>query len=387
MNRLFQPFVKNKRQQDLLSMVASLADKVKDSTKEMDEKADFSIRNLETLKTSGYTSLPLPEEFGGQHLSLYEFVLLQERLAIGDGSTALSLGWHIGVLMELRDEKLWDEKTFRWLANEVSEKKKIVNRAASEPATGSPTRGGIPETNAKEKGNYYIVNGKKTFTSMASVLDYYIVSVYINELEQVGWLLVPSNTPGVSVDKTWDTLGMRGTGSHDLILKDVKLDKSHLVELASKKSSPKGWLMHIPACYLGIAFAARNDAIQFANEFQPNTLDTPISEVHHIQQKIGEMDIKLMNARHFMYSIAEKWDENIEDREQLGSSLAAVKYVATNTANEVVDLAMRIVGGRGLSRNFPFEKYYRDVRAGLHNPPMDDAVLQTIAREAINDCS
>jgi alkylation response protein AidB-like acyl-CoA dehydrogenase len=160
-----------------------------------------------------------------------------------------------------------------------------------------------------------------------------------------------------------------------------------LVEIndKGKRPAPKGWLLHIPACYLGIAIAARNDAISFAKTFQPNSLKTTISEVPHIKQKIGEMDLKLMQARYFMYAIAERWDNEPESRQSLGTELAAVKTVATNIANEVVDIAMRIVGGRGLSKNMPFEQYYRDVRAGLHNPPMDDMVIQMLAGKALRD--
>lgn len=383
---LYTDFIKNKRQKNLMSEVEVIAEEVKLHSKEADEHADFPLEILNVLKSSGYTSYTLPEHYGGKGLSLYEFVMLQERLAIGDGSTALSIGWHLGTLMELSDQPIWDQNIYEWLTNEVTTHKRVINRAASERATGSPTRGGIPETKALKNGTKYNINGRKTFTTMASVLDYFIVSAFVEDLNEVGWFIIHKSNAGVKIDKTWDTLGMRGTGSHDLVLEDVQVDESSLVELvSSKKNTPKGWLLHIPACYLGIAIAARNDAIQFAKSFKPNSLNTTISEVPHIQHKIGEMDIKLMNARHFMYSVAEKWDDNPTKRSDLNNALASVKYVATNTANEVVDLAMRIAGGRGLSRDNTFEKYYRDVRAGLHNPPMDDSVIQMLAKHALEN--
>ncbi|ELK46687.1 acyl-CoA dehydrogenase family protein, partial [Halobacillus sp. BAB-2008] len=136
--------------------------------------------------------------------------------------------------------------------------------------------------------------------------------------------------------------------------------------------------------YLGIAVAARNDAIEFARNFQPNSLDTPISEVSHIQDKIGEMEWKLLQAHSFLYATARRWDEEPEEREHMQPELSAVKLAVTNAASEVVDLAMRIAGGRGLSKHFPFEKYYRDVRAGLHNPPMDDSTISMLAGKAIH---
>ncbi|QDP41029.1 acyl-CoA dehydrogenase family protein [Radiobacillus deserti] len=385
--KLFDTFVKNSRQHSLVEKAARLADVAKASGKEMDENADFSEETLEAFKKETYFSLPLPQLLGGEGLSVYELLLLQERLAVGDGATALSVGWHMGIVMELAEENDWDPDVFSTFVRKIHTKQYVVNRAASEPATGSPTRGGRPETTAiKLEDGTYQLTGRKTFTTMASVLDYYLVSAYVKEKDVVGWFLIEKGTDGLQIEKTWDTLGMRGTGSHDLVMDNVRVPKKHLVEVASsKKPIPKGWLLHIPACYLGIAIAARHDAIHFAKSFQPNSLNTPISEVAHVQQKIGEMDLKLMSARHFMYSVADKWDKHPELRAQLGSELAAVKIAATNAASEVVDLAMKIVGGRGLSKNMSFEKYYRDVRAGLHNPPMEDMVILQLAKQALLD--
>lgn len=386
MSDVFKPFIKNERQQTLFETAERLANLVQKRLPEAEKNAAFPLESLKDIKESGYVVLPLPKEYGGQNLSLYELLLLQERLAAGDGSTALSIGWHMGIVMELSEQKLWAPDKFAMIAKEISENKKVLNRIATEPATGSPTRGGIPETRAVHDGNHYILNGRKSFATMASVLDYYLVSAYVEDKEAVGFFLIDRDTPGVKVEHTWDTLGMRGTGSDDLVLTDVKVTEDSLVEInTSGKKSPKGWLLHIPACYLGIAIAARNEAINFAKSYQPNSLNTPIAEVPHVKQKIGEMDLKLMQARHFMYRIAEQWDAHPEKREQLGPELAACKTVATNIANEVVDLAMRIAGGRGLAKSYRFEQFYRDVRAGLHNPPMDDMVIQMLAGQALKD--
>ncbi len=388
--KMDEPFVKTERQKELFSIAKSVSEKVKTRAEETDREGTFSLENLHDLKQSGYTTLTLPEDLGGKNASLYEFLLSQEKLAEGDPSVALSIGWHLGIVMELRDEQLWTDEMFDWLGTQIKDKHKIINRAATEPATGSPTRGGIPATNATRTNDGFILNGRKSFTSMADVLDYYIVSASIEDTNEIGWFLVERGQKGVEIEHTWDTLGMRGTASDDLVLNAVHVARNRLVEFKkpkpnSEKAIPKGWLLHIPACYLGIALAARNDAIHFAQTYQPNSLKTPISEVPHIQEKIGKMELALLNARYFMYAVAEKWDTQPDKRTELGPDLAAVKTIATNTANEVVDLAMRIVGGRGLSKSSSFERYYRDVRAGLHNPPMDDAVIQTLAQRALKD--
>ncbi|WP_234400665.1 acyl-CoA dehydrogenase family protein [Virgibacillus senegalensis] len=384
MSYFLKSFIQNDRQQELLETADKLAEKLKRRTEETELSAQFSPDNLHDLKQADYVTLPLPERFGGKQINLSELLLMQEKLAEGDGSAALSIGWHMGVVMELSEQQLWQQEQFEAFAREIGEKKLVVNRAASEPATGSPTRGGIPETKAVRQGENYVVNGRKTFTTMASVLDYYLVTAYIEEKDAVGSFLIPRNTPGVHVEHTWDTMAMRGTGSDDLVLQDVHIPEQALVEVNKGKSSkPKGWLLHIPACYLGIAVAARNDAVAFAKSYQPNSLNTPISEVPHIKQKIGEMDLKLLQAHYFMYGVARQWDESPGSRDQLGAELAAVKTSVTNAANEVVDLALRIAGGRGLSKQYRFEQYYRNVRAGLHNPPMDDMVIQMLAGKAV----
>ncbi|EIM09583.1 acyl-CoA dehydrogenase family protein [Bacillus atrophaeus] len=178
---------------------------------------------------------------------------------------------------------------------------------------------------------------------------------------------------------------MRATGSHDLVLKQVTLDENKLVESLSgpRGKKPNGWLLHIPAVYLGIAQAARDYAVRFASEYSPNSLNGPIKEVPAVKKRIGEMELELLNARHFLFRAAQLYDDP-ERRPYLKSELGAAKHIVTNTAISVVDKAMRIVGAKSLERTNPLQRYYRDVRAGLHNPPMDDAVIQKLASEAFD---
>lgn len=177
---------------------------------------------------------------------------------------------------------------------------------------------------------------------------------------------------------------MRGTGSHDLVLQNVKIPNSMLVELIEgpRGNELNGWLLHIPACYLGIAQAARDYAIHFANHHSPNSITGPISQLENVQRLIGEIDLELMQTRHFLYSVAEAYD-NEERRVYLTNELGAVKHAVTNSAISIVDKAMRIVGAKSLQRSNPLQRYYRDVRAGLHNPPMDDMTIKKLALSAI----
>ncbi|MBM7587772.1 alkylation response protein AidB-like acyl-CoA dehydrogenase [Bacillus pakistanensis] len=388
MSDLYKPFIKTKKQEELLDLAGNLADQFAERAEQHDRDQVFPMENFQDLKGTAYPRLTVPKEFGGEEISLYEFVLIQERLAQGDASTALSIGWHLGSFMELGDNRPWDEKAFQSLCEQVVEKNSLINRAATEPATGSPTRGGLPQTKAIFSEGKWSLSGRKTFTSMAKALDYSVVSATLNNTEEKGWFLVDHRLNGVSIEETWDTISMQGTGSDDLVLKEVILAEDALVERDSKVArglSPKGWLLHIPACYLGVALAARNHAIQFAKEYHPNSLPGPIKDVPEVQRKIGEIELELFKSRQLLYSVAEKWANEPEKRAEMGPELAAVKHVATNSASHVVDIAMRLVGARSLFRSNPMQRYYRDVRAGLHNPPMDDSVITMLSKKALMD--
>ncbi|MFL6556313.1 MAG: acyl-CoA dehydrogenase family protein [Bacillus sp. (in: firmicutes)] len=351
---------------------------------QIDIEGSFPYANIKDLKNTGYTTLTVPSRYGGKEITLYELIRLQETIAEGDGATALSIGWHMGIIMNLNEKNTWKEPVFKELCEQVKNGA-LINSAQSEPKTGSPTRGGRPETTAEKCESGWVINGRKIFTTMSPVLDFFIVSATIKETDEVANFLVPRTTEGLIIEETWDSIALRGTGSHDLILDHCFVTDDHLVEqLSSIAKKANGWLLHIPACYLGIAKAAQKYAIQFAREYSPNSIVGPIIDLPNVQQKLGEIELKVMQSEYFLYGVAKQWDSSSEeDREKMSAYLGAAKLTVTNSAIEIVDLAMRIVGAKSLSLSNPLQRYYRDVRAGLHNPPMDDMTLQLLAKYSI----
>lgn len=370
-----------KQQETILQQLKDVAKEFSVRAQKYDEESAFPAENIADLKKMKYTTLTLPQEFGGAGEGLTTFLLGQEIIAEHCGSTSLAIGWHNMVILEILENKTWTEENKKKLFKEIADGA-LVNRAASEPATGSPTRGGRPETIALREGDKWVLNGRKTYTSLAPALDIILVSAWIPDEETIGWFKVYKNQSGVSIEETWDMISMQGTGSHDLLMENVVLPEEYFVERASARKA-SGWLLHIPACYIGIAKGARNYAIQFAKTYSPNSLKGTISELPHIQAKIGQMELELMQSRSFLYSVAQRWEQYPEKREQMGPELAAVKTAITNQAISIVDTAMRIVGAQSLQRKNPMQRYYRDVRAGLHNPPMDDSTLTLLAKSAL----
>jgi alkylation response protein AidB-like acyl-CoA dehydrogenase len=351
---------------------------------ELDQLNSFPFQNIKDLKNIGYTSLSLPKELGGAGISLTDFLTFQEQIAKGCGSTALSIGWHMGTILEFAEHRHWNPELVPYLVEGI-QKGALINTASSERNAGSPLRGAKPTTTAvlSPDKQSYIVTGEKTFTSASPVLDIIFVTTTLED-GRVANLVVPKNLKGVSIRETWDSVALRGTASHDLILDHVEIPvKNILVYTDESKKQRKGWMLHIPACYLGIAGAARDHAVKFAATYVPTSLGKPIGTLPTMQQQIGEMELKLISAREFLYSISKQYDENPEKDFKI--EMAAVKTFVTNNAIEIVDLAMRIVGARSLSQKNPLHRYYQNVRAGLHNPPMDDITYQTLAQNALNE--
>ncbi|MGP7815882.1 acyl-CoA dehydrogenase family protein [Niallia sp. 01092] len=366
-----------------LKALANLTERFKERAAEIDEKGLFVYENIAELQQSGYTALTIPKKYGGQEISLYELVRLQEVIAQGDGATALSIGWHMGAARNM-EERSWDQELLEKLYKRLHHGA-LINAAASEPQTGSPTRGGKPQTNAEKIGDKWVINGLKSFTTMSPVLDYFIVSASITNTEDVGNFLIPKETNGIRIDETWDSIALKGTGSHHVYFENVEIEESFYVEDLNKHKKVNAWLIHIPACYLGIAAAAQKEAVLFAKNYSPNSISGTISDLPNVRTKIGEMELKMQQAKHFLYSVSKKWDEiKEEEKEFMQPELNAVKLTVTNLAIEVVDLAMRIVGAQSLSAKSPLQRYYRDVRAGLHNPPMDDSTIEQLAVHSLN---
>lgn len=378
-------YIKTEKQQLWISRLYELEDKFKSKSAQIDEQSIFPKENVEDLIKLGYASLTLPESYGGKGFSVYDMVLLQETLASFDANTALSVGWSLGVVGELFENKLWTKEKLDFFAAEVLNGA-LVNRSVSEAQTGSPTRGGRPGTTAIKDGDSWVLNGRKIFTTASPVLSYFLTSAWIEEKERVGFFLIPRNTEGLSIEETWDVISMRGTSSNDLVLNNVIVHESYLVELPEFASGGKinGWLLHIPATYLGIAQAARDYAVHFANTHSPNSLDGPIAQLPNVQQLIGEIDLELTKARLVIYGVASAYD-NESTKDLLSNEVSVAKHIVTNSAITIVDKAMRLVGAKSLQRANPLQRYYRDVRAGLHNPPMDDMTIKKLALSALEE--
>ncbi len=392
----FLAYPETEQQKKIVALTGELADTFAERAKKHDWEGSFPYENFADLHRAGYLTLTVPRELGGWGAPLIDVMLAQQRLAQGDASTALVTSMHLSHVARFGEsEPGRSSEFFTQVCRSVVQDGALLNVAATEPATGSPSRGGRPQTTARRQmDGSWRISGRKTFTTGSPVLQLFIVSCAIEDesgLELIeatkGSFLILRGTPGLHVEETWNSLGMRESGSNDLILEDVHVGPEAYVEAqvpadTISQARQSAWSFLTVAVYLGIAQAARDFAVQFAKNRRPNSLNQPIATIPHIQEKVAKMDLALIQSKALLYGVAEQY--SADPASVLAAQFGAAKYVVTNHAVTVVDLAMRLVGGASLSLNFPLQRYYRDVRAGFNHPPQDDATIGMLAKQAFD---
>src|SRR5690606_7595355 len=168
-------FIKTPEQQALVDQLRALQPVFQARKPELDARGSFPFENIKDPKKMKYHNLTSPKEFGGHGSVLDEYVLAQEAMAEGATATALCIGRHVGIVLEYAENRHWHIKSAEWLMAEIA-KGALINTAATEANAGSPARGALPRTSAVSDGDHYIINGEKTYTSMAPALDYIFVT-------------------------------------------------------------------------------------------------------------------------------------------------------------------------------------------------------------------
>lgn len=367
---------------DMLQTACDLARDIAARADAADKAARLPPEDIQALRDSGYLTISVPHEYGGLGLSLRDCVAAQLEMAQGSASTAMVAGMQIHLFGNVRENRPWPEALFERLCREAVQGG-LFNTAASEPAMGSPSRGAYFATRAERVAAGWRIDGHKTWTTGGRHLTHLVVRLSLGD--DPGAIFVPANTPGIEWVETWgDSLSLRASDSHDVTFRNVIVPADHLLEQGKRdERTPNAWFpLVMAAVYLGSAIAARNTVVRFALERVPTALGKPIATLPKIQRQIGEIDIALQAARALLLEVAGEWTGDERSR-GLYPRIAAAKHLATETANQVTDKALQIAGGTSLTRDLPLERYFRDTRAGLMQPPSGDTALEIVGNGAI----
>lgn len=358
-----------------------------------DRDSSFPFASFELLREIGWIAAPVPHQYGGPECSLSDLVAAQTALAKIDMALAFSCGMHLMSIGSERSNLNWPEPIRERIFRSVVADGALCNQVASEPELGSPQGGGRPQTALTPDGpGRWRINGRKSFTTLAPDLTWFLTYCAIEDGSgMLARVAVHRDSPGLRIEETWDVVGLRSTGSHDVWFEDVPItDDEFLVRQdparAGQRHGDFAWFaLLVSAASLGVAEAARDYTVEFARNRRPGGAPGVIGSLPTVRAQVGEIDLRIMSARALLHETASTWDQlDTESRVKLGPRVAAAKLHTGDTAVDVVDRCMRLVGGISLHRSEPLERYYRDVRGPLHNPPITPRGLEVIASAALD---
>jgi alkylation response protein AidB-like acyl-CoA dehydrogenase len=350
-----------------------------------DRDGSFPFENFKDLSEAGLLALTVPTALGGHGAGALDAARVIGIFGKADPSTALVLSMHYIQHLVMARSTRWPGRLSRKLARETVEGVALINALRVEPDLGSPARGGLPATIARKTETGWRLSGRKIYSTGAPILKWYAVWARTDEPEtRVGLFLVPAGLPGTRIVETWDHLGLRASGSHDVVFEDVVFPLDHEIDVRK----PDEWqvpdftqstvhAIFVAAIYDGVARAARDWLIDFLKSRVPSNLGAPLATLPRAQEVVGDIEARLaVNAR-----LIESFAGDFDDGVLLSASESnIIKLTVTNNAVAIVEDALSLTSNHGLTRANPLERHYRDVLCGRVHTPQDDATRVNAGR-------
>jgi alkylation response protein AidB-like acyl-CoA dehydrogenase len=353
-----------------------------------DRAASFPFENFQELSEAGLLALPVPKALGGAGAGVREAARVVNAVGKADAATALVLAMHYIHHLVITRNGNWPAHLAQRVSRDAVNGPALINALRVEPDQGSPSRGGLPQTTAKRTAEGWRMTGRKIYSTGSPVLKWYTVWAKTDEPDvRVGVFLVPAGLPGTEIVETWDHLGLRASGSHDVVFDDVLIPLDHEVDLRR----PSDWgapdvsqatiqAVLVGAVYDGVARAARDWLIDFLKTRTPSSLGAPLATLPRAQEIVGGIEAKLsVNAR-LLDTFARDIDEDVALTPVEANIL---KLTVTNNAVAVVEDALSLTSNHGLTRANPLERHYRDVLCGRVHTPQDDSTKISAGRIAL----
>ncbi|MCB4771238.1 acyl-CoA/acyl-ACP dehydrogenase [Ancylobacter sp. Lp-2] len=353
-----------------------------------DTTAEVPVANFAALHAEGLSGLTASPAHGGAGTGLAEAVEVIRILAQGEPSTALILFMQYLNLATLPHGR-WDPALVSEVLTQAVATGGMINSLRVEPELGSPTRGGLPATLARRTAAGWSISGRKIYSTGSSVLGWMIVWARTDEPEvRVGRFAVPVSSPGIVIEPTWNALGMRASGSHDVVFDAVAVPARYAADLrrpeewTGKEPLQAAWHgVLLGAVYDGIARAARDWVAGFLNERVPTGLGAPLATLPRVQEEMGRIERLLQVNEALSQGLARAVDEGrLPTPEQAGLA----KLTVTENAIAAVDIALRLSANHGIARANPLERHHRNVLCGRIHTPQEDAALVAAGKTALS---
>ena len=358
----------------------------------IDEDASFPVENYKDLAAEGLMTLAVPTEFGGHGFSLGEYAMVGAEIGKYCGATALTFNMHNASMMwsrfmyempNLTDEERaafapLRERQFRRAVKEQG----IYSQPISEAGQNWTSR--PAQTNCRRTEGGWVINGFKKFASLAGYCDYYsiVCTEHFEGIEprheDTMIFVVHKDAPGLSVQGDWDPLGMRGTNSRDLVLKDVFVSEDDLM-------MPRGLfiktLPHWPhmmatlaPTYMGVAQGAYDFTIDYLRGEAPGQPPADRRMFATKRVAVGQMYAKLAAMRALWWQVFME-AKGFPSKAQVLRMYAA-QYNVMEGVQEIAAMAIRTCGGQSMLKSLPLERMYRDSRCGALMLPYTSEIME-----------
>ena len=372
----------SKKQQQLIATARELGQhKFAPRASQYDREAKFPFENYKDLRQAGFLKLCVPEEYGGLGADYQTYMLVAAEIGRWCGATALTFNMHTcatmyaGFMLDAypltEQQRAEQHKRRLHHFGRIVEEGKLYSQPFSEGGEDWTQR--PYATSARRVEGGWLLNGKKIFASLSGAADFH--GITCTEVRDDGaaptfqdtvYLAVDQNSPGFEITGPWDPLGMRGTVSRTLIMKDVFVPEHEQVMprgtyFDMRKLWPHGFITVNPA-YMGIAEAAVDFTIKYLRgeiEGMP-----PVKRRHYPTKRMGvaQLQIMLEQTRAMYHRIISDARPNPAKEDII--RMYAGHYTVMENSNEICQLAIRTCGGQAMLKSLPLERMYRDSRCG-----------------------
>lgn len=336
------------------------ADAITPHAAEWDEQHHFPRDVIKSAAELGFAAIYVAEESGGIGLGRLEAALIMEAMAYGCPATSAFISIH-NMASWMIDSFGSAELKARILPSLVG-MEKLVGYCLTEPGSGSDAA--ALKTTARLDGDAYIVNGTKQFISGGGVSDVYVTMVRTGAdgPKGISALVIDKDMPGVSFGTPERKLGWNASPTAQVMFDNVRVPVANRIGAEGDgfrfaMAGLDGGRLNIGACSLGGAQRCLDEAIRYTKERQQ--FGQPIADFQNTQFMLADMATDLEAARALLYIAAAKVSANAPDKSRFS---AMAKRLATDNGSSIVDRALQLHGGYGYLKDYPIERFWRDLR-------------------------
>jgi len=357
------------------------ADRITPYAAEWDEKHHYPVDVWKAAGELGFGAIYVSEESGGIGLGRLEAALIMEAMSYGCPATSAYISIHNMVAWMI--DRFGDAQLKDRYLPDLCAMEKIGSYCLTEPSSGSDAA--ALKTTARLDGDHYVLNGTKQFISGGGYNDVYVVMARTGEHKSRGisCFVVDKDTPGVSFGAPEKKLGWNASPTAQVIFEDARIPAENRVGAEGDgfkfaMAGLDGGRLNIGACSLGGAQRCLDEAVQYVKDRKQ--FDQPVAEFQNTQFRLADMAAELEAARALLYLAAAKVTAGSPDKTRFA---AMAKMMASDTGSSVVDRALQLFGGYGYLRDYPIERFWRDLRVHRILEGTNEVMRMIIGRDLL----